>query len=221
MGQSVAGTWIVGILAYFFLYLIITTGVFAMKAWLNTNDNRRITTSNPFTTDSPFNAKYTGCTGSSRVVNWQGVVPCLKLEGLNDYKQGCNNVSGCTWQNVTDLFGFAIFPAVCGGEVNFTAYGLADNQTDKSICASITNYNTCALFECNWGNTSAIALESADPLNPISFLSTMWTVLKWTITLKLDLGLGPAGNFIWTFFGFYLPFLGLLIALYFMIPIIH
>ena len=221
MGDAVAGKWVVGILIYFFLYLLVTTGVYAMKAWINTNDNRRITTNNPFITDSPFNARYTGCTGSSRVVNWQGVVPCTLLEGVDDYKNGCNNISGCTWHNVTDLFGFAIFPAVCAGEVNFTAYGLEENQIATSICANINNYNTCALFECNYGNTSAIPLQSVDPLNPISFLSSMWTVFKWSATLKLDLGLSQAGNIIVAFFGFYIPLLGLLIALYFMIPVIH
>ena len=127
-------------------------------------------------------------------------------------------VDGCTWNNVSDFFGYFAKPPICEGLVNKTHYGIT--TVGKGYCNSpgIQNETICELFTCTWTNSTQIAETQLD-INSKTSMS-LWDSVKYVALFRPELGLGKA-TFLISFFFFWIPTLMLLFAIYMALPFLH
>lgn len=152
----------------------------------------------------------------------------------------CNSIEGCNWENVTTGFWFweTTEDATCLGTINASYYGIdtttfLDNEivashsntdtfndlygTKKTICNHpnvIRNETLCQTFSCTYD-----FLQTDTQTTDLgSIKRTAGDVFTFRHDFDVD---NSFMSFVLNFVFVILPILGLLIAIYFMLPVIH
>jgi len=224
MGEFAAGTWIVGLVIYFFLMFLIVQSAINVQGYYNllefdanvTDPGFQNKTNLYFLDD--LNGQCRG-KGGGRAMNFLQNIQCSQLK-LDDYDfNACNNISGCYWENVTEIFGFEILPAGCSGMVNKSYYNITGGLNQYCQSSGLQEEGLCYTFKCDWIDIQTLNEEALDPLSTSS-VTSLWTSIKFMATFRFDFG---AGNFNWIFITlfFWLPSLMLLFSIYMALPFLH
>jgi len=137
----------------------------------------------------------------------------------------CKGQMNFTWLNTSDIVTPVIYDYIAydlPGGSPYVNLGLDGKYND--ICsypAVVDNQTRCELLSCTWGaNTRDIELFYADELELSgSMAGKMWKVVKQMVTFNFDFGFtNTTANFILNFLIFWLPLIGLGLALYQLIP---
>jgi len=168
---------------------------------------------------------------------------CEQSEGVFS-SSACNSINGCTWTNSTGGFwnwwtGTEV-ENLCLGDINASSYGIeiADGFIGRPRVASHDNtgswstytpfsdpspcnhpnvqYNKtlCNMFSCSWEKISADTT--------LTGAGDIYSTIGQLFTFSYDFGFENQGiNYLVTFLFVILPLLILLLAIYFMAPVIH
>jgi len=220
MGDMKSSYMIIGVLVYYFAFFLVLLTIQGGKRQLGYEELNLHYSSDYFNKGNPYNQPEI-CGGVGKSMNFLNNIPCRDLIIHDLDIDGCNNISGCQWQNYSSLFGIAISPAGCGGGlINESFYNISRNT--RHYCSEseslITNRSLCLVFGCQWLNNTDIGEESLladDNIKP----ATIWNNIKYVVTLQVDLGLGD-WNFIVLFLFTFLPLIGLMIGVLHLFPFI-
>jgi hypothetical protein len=185
-----------------------TTGLLDPGGAMSYNDTT-YQTAQPFSGNTPFDTT-PHCSGKGTSMNIFSSMPCPQLKINAEDVDGCNNISGCSWQNGTI---FNLFRG-CNGYVNLTAYNL-NGSDETTYCALLPNISICENFGCTW-------ISRPDQFNSqMNFSSnfntvSIWESIAWVATLKFNFGFGSFINPIVNFMIFWIPMLALIVSIYFM-----
>jgi len=220
MGQFEAGKWIIGIVVYYFFLFIILSMTSSMIREIGVHDRMLNYTDVGFFNKSNefFNNPDGICRGRGNSMNFLENILCNQLEVFED-ENTCNNVSGCSWVNETDLFGIAVSPAGCSGVVNKSAYNISGGIRNYCSSPGLQDQGTCEMFKCPWIDRQQLAEEQADSINSNN-LNTFWDSIKFIVTFRANFGLGSY-NWLISFLLFYIPMLMLLWCIYMALPFLH
>ena len=204
MGEFKSGKWIVILSLYFFMYFIIVfslvQGAQSVGNDLNINyqDPGFQTLADPFETGGY-------CTGNPE---------SLACSGLTEVVDNvtCEYIFGCNWVNAT---------STCIGTP-------ADPDTLFPIgfCTPSYNYTYCSLVGCTWTNYDSnvdIATYNSDSkisMSPVTKTIAVMTGYDGENEAGF-LNIPEAFVMIFSFMFFWLPFVMLLLAIYFAIPFAH
>ena len=144
--------------------------------------------------------------------------------GTGDYS--CVGVINETWINTSDIETFHYI----GYDLNYIVYddglnstGLWEDRPVQGICgydAVVDNQTRCEEMSCTWGITShQIDYFTAQDIEvELGMGKKIWTVVKEMVTFKFDFGFeNGTANFILNFLIFWLPLIGLGLAIYVMV----
>lgn len=133
----------------------------------------------------------------------------------------CNAVSGCSIQN--DSFLWWTSDNYCGGEVNLTGeYNVSSELYESSSGFATTNVSLqnllstreqCEFFGFTWSTEDNIDTEIG--------VEGITSVIGGLFTFRATFSTDYWWNFILTTILFYIPFIALLLALYFALPFLH
>ena len=197
MGEFNAGTWIVGLCLYFFVFFIV---VFSMvNALAETGEyNSGISVHDPgFSSSSNIPFAQSGvCKGRPHYL-------CSSFGSINgiDNATACNSYQGCYW-------GANVFKDdSCKG----VFIGSCDDYTNGTICSVVG---------CTWSDFTGLGATS----NNLA-VTFDWGVVKDTVGFMtgFDANLGAPSwlQFIISFPLFWLPFFMLLWSIYMALPFLH
>lgn len=214
-----AAIWIIVILIYYTVIFLLLTAFVNSQAAVTNSLSPNADLNNPgFDLKGNIFTQDGYCSGKGEAMTLTKEIFCKKLDIDKDDIASCNNVSGCAWSNVTDLFGITITPQGCYSDVNKSFYGINDSFDRKSAyCGSpgLQAEEICETFLCNWYNASTQFNQiSASSTNS---MATVWDTISWITTFQFDIGWGEF-NWIFSLIAFYIPMLILIIALMFMLP---
>lgn len=192
MGEFKAGTWIIGLCIYFFLFFVIITATIAGGSEMGI-DTSSVSTNDPGfqNLDNSFLNLGTGtCSGLP-----DGFVYCSYITSASP--ENCPAIPGCSYNITTDK---------CQGTHNI------------SSCYDITNQTQCGVLGCTWTDrTFPTQMSSSDNLD----WSIIRDSIGIMTGFNASLGLPGAFQFIFSFFFFWIPFLALLWAVYMALPFVH
>jgi len=221
MGEFKSGLWIIGILIYFFLFFTIMVSITASQTILNIKQSSSVSFNDPgFQNQSSFFKTGRGCGGTGDTMNWLSGIPCPKLDIDNQDYNACNNISGCVWRNETNLFGVSVIEAECRGYVNQSAMNIDGNSKEYCFSSGLQNRSICTTFRCQWLNASEFSQIQIDTFKPQGTLSVLWNTVSMVATFNVDFNLKHY-TFLFSFLFFWIPLIGLIIALYFALPFLH
>lgn len=161
---------------------------------------------------------------------WLGSIECEYSTGQLGQTQ-CEALSGCSWTEDTWFWFFGTGNYQCVGEFNYTWIDPADvnyvypmNYIDytnntQGICAysSVLNNSTlCSQMGCSWGYKAAsIDVFGVDDIElNVGMFGKLWNVIKQLFTFSFPFGFeSDAANFILNLIIFYLPLIGLALAI--------
>lgn|SRR3990167_9161825 len=191
MGEFSAGRWMIGLLLYFFMEFLIIYSVLNASAVLGL-DTAGISANDPGFS-SLANAPFaeTGRCGGD---------PLLFCNDMPIYNETlCNSglFPGCFWDNGTFIFGASCIGAFEGS------------------CSSYVNQTYCITAGCDWLDSTTGTISN------LASESKLTQALTFMLGFNAEFGTPAAYRFIFAFFFTYLPFIMLLLAIYFSIPIIH
>lgn len=154
------------------------------------------------------------CSGKGTAMNPFGYVVCPKLLIDPSDVDTCNNISGCHYGNST-WYGIS---AGCQGYVNSTYYNFtAPFDKSSTYCGASglqADSGTCEVFGCTFQNATS-QFDQPRTVNSQYNIASIWQIISWVTTFNFDIGWGSF-NWLFSIIAFYLPFLILLMALYFM-----
>ena len=214
-----AAIWIILILIYYIVIFIALTAFTNGQAEVTRGLNPNIALNNPGFNlkGNIFNADGY-CSGKGSAMTITKNIFCQKLDIERDDIDSCVNVSGCRWENVTDLFGITITPQGCYGNSNKSFYGINGTYDRSSAyCAApgLQQEEICETFKCNWYNATT-QFNQVSPASTNS-MATVWDTISWVTTFQFDIGWGSY-NWLFSLFAFYIPMIVLVIALLMMLP---
>lgn len=231
MGESKATIWVLGLILYFFILFLFTSSLQTSRELLSFSDNRLNVTDPGWREQGNvfFNPTYQNqCsgTGGGRSMNFLQNIQCNQLALDNEDYNGCNNVTGCTWQNRSSFFGLFVSDPECTGIVDKTTYNITGGLNTYCESSGLQSVENCTLFKCDWvdfsslpTNTKGASLSGNEPLS-LSTTTNIWNTIKFMASFRTDIGLGNF-NFIFSLLFFWIPTVMLLLAIYFMIPFFH
>jgi len=217
MAKIAGGYMVLGLLIIFTIFFTSVTAVSNTRSiGAKLYDNSSYASNPGFNSlNNPFLIE-SKCYGKGQAMSLFGTIPCPRLDIDVSDNQSCNNISGCTWYNVTSIFGFEILPQRCNGYVNMSYYNITGNLLSKSnYCSSdgLQNEEICETFKCPWINNTAQFTQTINQnseFNTVSF----WDSIRWIVTFNMDIGWG---NFNWIISAlFYFLMLCLFMGIYFM-----
>jgi len=227
MGSARAGKWIIGLLIYFFVFVIIVTSASNM-------DNDISSTGGEFADkETPFNSPY--CDGQRTKIIFQSDdsydiidnyneddTDCSLTTGVVD-QDICEYIEGCSWENVTITHWFSADESsfTCNGTVNTTYYNDDENFTGYSLCemTGLDNNLDCSILGCFWYNENTATNLNLD--STWSNVNSIASTIGGLFLFRVDLGMPEQAKTIFIFILFYIPFFILLMAIYFILPFIH
>jgi len=219
MGDFQAGKWIIGIVVYYVIFFLIVSSIFGLQAKLGASTTGVSFSGAGF--EDKFNAfeEPVKCEGRGRAMNYFGRVLCTQLDVQED-NATCQNISGCSWRNETSIFGFAVLPAQCNGIVNNSFYNITD-ESRAGYCASsgLQTEGLCTTFKCPWINNTDMGNQQTQALE-FGSVGNIWESVKFVTGFKADFGFNKY-DWLLRFLFSWLPFMMLLIALYFSAPFAH
>jgi hypothetical protein len=246
-GQFGAGIWFILLVVYFFFFVVIVNSVGVLDdiagdySGAATNVDFTSLTGRTYCSDPRY--AYDAATGQETVYSSSSRdrLFCEESIGVRD-QTTCDSIAGCSWETVTTGFWFwtTVINATCIGDINATAYGV--DMTDPiigrprvmshdstGVFSSYTPFSSpspcdhenvifnktrCEVFTCSW--------TSEAPQETIKSATGIYDTVKTLFLFRYDFGFENAGLAVLANFIFIvLPLLMLIMALYFMLPIIH
>ena len=177
--------------------------------------------------------------------DWIANIECKYSSGQLGEDQ-CLALDGCTWEEDTFFWFFGTGDYSCEGQFNHTwinssevesYWGFGDyiqyddglendifeDRPDYGICGYapvVNNATRCAQMSCSWGeNLNDIDFFDAGDIDvDLGMGKKIWNVIKDMVTFKFDFGFtNSTANFILNFLIFWLPLIGLGLAIYVMV----
>ena len=221
MGEFNSAKWIIGIVIYYIFFFLVVLTLSSTLSWANAPDQYLVFNDPGFENKTqPFDDT-PSCSGSgSRSMNFLGNILCNQLNlDKNDFT-GCNNIGGCLWKNDTSLFNITISGKSCTGTVDKITESI--NGSAGTYCEDSLGLQTeerCVLYGCEWVDNTQLSSNKANLVSKdYSFIKVFKTVF-FIITFRADIGLG---QWSWLFgLFFWIPFVMMLIAIYYSLPFLH
>jgi len=203
MGAFASARWIVGLFLYFFAFFVIMYAVVGAAGEYGFDTHGDLSyLDNGFSNDNnqPY-AQGGKCSGS----------PVFTCEGMDirDMESCILFVPyNCKWQNETLVYNSTIFDR-CYGFLN-------------AACKDFTNPRMCGVAKCTWTDYTNNGTASM----PSGYGSAFdWETTKNTVVTMLGfratIGIPYGWTFVFSTVFFYLPFIMLVLALYFGLPFLH
>jgi len=193
MGEFKAGSWILGLLIYYFLvFIAVNQTVIASSEYGVITDARF---------DDPGFS-------SSTVFGTQGQCSGTITEYCTDTNADTNNtcirIAGCIWDDDAGVAGR------CISGHNFQ-------------CREATNFSFCSLLDCVWTSTENLPDQASNTdTGSISNIKATLSIITGIGAGNIDIGVPPAYIYIFSFLFFWLEGLFILLwALYMALPFFH
>ena len=177
--------------------------------------------------------------GSTLEKFYYGQFQCDTSRGVLS-QTNCENLTGCTWEDpsnwLQELFGLSAVPTCTGlldytnvtDEIQYYNGGLIidsytfEGESTTNICTSpnvINNQTMCDVLSCTWGSFGGVSdLNVVDAQPSVGLGVSTWNTIKNMFTFSFNFGFDDsATNNILNFFVFWLPLLGLILAVYMLI----
>lgn len=193
MADFKAGSWIIGLALYFFIFFLIIYSLvnvgddMGADLGISVRDPGFQTELNPYTEGGECAS---GWTYGSAFCSWTNA----------NSNESCSYIPGCTWDG-TD----------CTGIPNLLAYG--------GECSPLMNETLCRLLDCPFitYNSETGFSSSYDEENDISTIKATFGIMTG---FEADTGIPSAFNFIFSFIFFWIPFIMFIWAIYMVIPLV-
>lgn len=181
----------------------------------------------------------TSDTGRNYEIFYGAHIECDRSKGVIG-QDVCEEITGCAWEDPGNWFSnlFGSSEPTCNGEMNYMfmndtyrsylgwvidAYEDVDPLTDQFICkhpSVISNETLCNELSCTWKYRSGLTdIDTSDIEEPkLGLLGNMWSVVKDMFTFRFDFGFeDTTGDYILNFIVFWLPLIGVILAIYVMV----
>ena len=192
MGEFQAGTWIVRLLLYFFV-LFITVNYFVQASIDYGVNNNNVRFDDPGFGQSPVNIRGQ-CTGSDISQNIGFCSLTLAKDNVS-----CNALPSCTWD---------VLNQVCNG-------------FSLTSCLSLQNETVCRLARCTWNALDVPTQASLGDRASVSSIRTTINFITGIDAAQVKIGLDNRFIYIFSFIFFWIPFIMLALAFWYLLPFFH
>lgn len=217
MGSSASGSWLLGLIIYFFVFIVMVTFVSNMQEGITySSDNILSATGSNDYCDTP---RYTYNTDFELVKNiYPNTKDCRATLGTYA-KETCEFIEGCIWDNVTS--GWWIFSSTyesCTGEVNTSYY---NNGTETFEICSMSglqgrvNNGLCGLMGCTYYTEKDLNVDDLDTTitGVIKQVNSFTSVIISLASFDADIGIPEDYEFLFSFIFFYIPLFMLIMVI--------
>jgi hypothetical protein len=211
MGQLNAGVWLILTSIYFIIFISVVASVSSLgldfeDGTISDGDISSLTGQSVFQCDTP---RYAIRGDGSVYITRENNLDCRSSYGANNDKL-CNQINGCTWENVTSGFWFfADTTETCNGDINLNFY---DSEND-GLCKGLTS-NDCFILGCTYYETNPYTSDISSPKEIMGLIFQLFT-------FRYDFGFSGLLNIIISIFFMFIPLLIWIMSLYFMLPFAH
>jgi hypothetical protein len=225
MGQFSAGLAFIGILVYMVLAFVLTAGMTSFSTGsgageLNVTGSEGIQESLQL-----YGGVCEGPRERASIFDSFNSLSCDSIPGAAS-EGSCNLIEGCAWENESTSFFLFDSPATCGGRVNASfydqnaVYGASTRYLSSPDVCDLSGLDTsqrdCELLGCNWVDASDYQIGATSGFSTV--VSTLGALTGFNASI---IGLDGLLAFLYSVFAFYIPLVLLIIAIYFMLPVIH